>query len=456
MRYLVSLVLIVSTTMQSQTVSLEGVNIVDVISGTIIKNQNIQLNNDIIQQIGPRPFRKSDKRIKLKGKYVIPGLWDMHVHLTNVGKESLPLFITNGIIGVRDMGGNWKDIKKWKEQKHSYWPTIFSPGPILESKPFYQLVKQLMGPDFAKTRIPVPSPERAFEIIDSLNTEGVDFIKVRSAKDMPTLSAIVQFAKKKNLNVAGHIEANLRMMDALNIHLYSVEHTTFFQLLGAEDSIKESIIESFKSKSPYFTPTLIATENSRLNSTAFKDLTAIEKQQLSPELKENWEVFDAIKMLEAPMKWDSINAIFNEFSKRIVNPETLLAGTDLGVPGVLTGSSLHKELELLVNRLDVTNLTALKSATINASKTLGLQSEYGSIEENKKASLLVLDKNPLENIANTRTIYMVIHNGIIIDKEKGIELTADVENELNLSRKNYPNSILDHLKESIKRMKGNK
>ena len=452
MRYLAFLVLMITTTVQSQTISLERVNIIDVVSGKVIRDQNIQLKNDIILHIGPRPFRKSDKRIKLRGKYVIPGLWDMHVHLSNLGKESLPLFIANGVLGVRDMGGNWKNIKKWKEQEQNYWPIIYAPGPILESRPFYELVKKLMGPGFVETRIPVPSPERAFAIVDSLKTEGVDFIKVRSAKDIPTLSAIVKSAERNGLHVAGHIEANLRMMDALNIHLHSVEHTTFFQLLGIDDSEEKSIVASFKKKSPYFTPTLIATENSRLNSPKYETLGAIEKKQLSPELKENWEVFDAIKTLEPPMKWDSLNTVFNAFSKRIINPATLLAGTDLGVPGVLAGSSLHQELELLVNRLDVSNLNALQSATINASKALGLQSKYGSIAENMKASLLVLDKNPLENIANTRTIHMVIHNGVVIDMDKMTQLTTEVENELGLSRENYSNSTLNHLRGSLKKI----
>ena len=106
----------------SQTVSLEGVNIIDVLSGTIKENQNILLNGEHIESIDSTPFVNAQKRIDLKGKYVIPGLWDMHVHLTNLGSSSFPMFVFNGVTGVRDMGGDWNKLKTWKSQKNSNWP----------------------------------------------------------------------------------------------------------------------------------------------------------------------------------------------------------------------------------------------------------------------------------------------------------------------------------------------
>ena len=173
---------------------------------------------------------------------------------------------------------------------------------------------------------------------------------------------------------------------------------------------------------------------------------------MSPELDENWRVFDAIKVLESPMEWDSLYTVFNNFSKKILNPSTLLAGTDLGVPGLLPGSSLHMELELLVNELGISNLNAIQSATINPCKALGITSKYGSISEGKIASILILNKNPLLDISHLKNIHLVINRGETIDKKMTLQLEKGIKEEIKVQKKEYQNNILTHLKVALKRM----
>lgn len=437
----------------AQTVSLEGVNIIDVLSGTIKENQNILLNGEHIESIDSTPFVNAQKRIDLKGKYVIPGLWDMHVHLTNLGSSSFPMFVFNGVTGVRDMGGDWNKLKTWKSQKNSNWPEIYSPGPILESKSFYQLVQTIMGPEFTKTRIPIDSETDAKMAVDSLYREGIRFIKVRTIKDKETFSFITRACKEKGMKLVGHIEPNLDLVYALESGLFSVEHALFFQVLKASPSKRDSIIQAFKRNSPFFTPTLIATKATRLVDFRTKDsLPAAASEFVSPELDENWRVFDAIKVLESPMEWDSLYTVFNNFSKKILNPSTLLAGTDLGVPGLLPGSSLHMELELLVNELGISNLNAIQAATINPCKALGITSKYGSISEGKIASILILNKNPLLDISHLKNIHLVINRGETIDKKMTLQLEKGIKEEIKLHKKEYQNNILTHLKVALKRM----
>ncbi|MCL6273760.1 amidohydrolase family protein [Muricauda sp. 2012CJ35-5] len=447
------LIILVGINTYSQTVSLEGVNIIDVLSGTINENQNILLNGEYIESIGSKPFVNARKRINLRGKYMIPGLWDMHVHLTNLGSSSFPLFVINGVTGVRDMGGDWNKLKTWQTQNSSNWPVIYSPGPILESKAFYQLVQTLMGPEFVKSRIPIDSEVDINKAIDSLYIEGIRFIKVRTVKDKATLSAITKACKVKGMRLVGHIEPNLDIVHALESGLFSVEHALFFQVLKASPSKRDSIIQAFKRNSPFFTPTLIATKATRLVDFRIKDsLPAAASEFVSPELDENWRVFDAIKALESPMQWDSLYTVFNNFSKKILNPSTLLAGTDLGVPGLLPGSSLHMELELMVNELGISNLNAIRAATINPCKALGITSKYGSISEGKIASILILNKNPLLDISHLKNIHIVINRGETIDKKMTLQLEKGIKKEIKVHKKEYQNNILIHLKDALKRM----
>ncbi len=146
---------------------------------------------------------KGAQVVDAKGKFLIPGLWDMHVHLAKAGANTLPLFIANGVTSVRDMGGDYVEVLKWKKEVSAgtrLGPRIKTAGPILESSSNLERMKRERTIEpVERTRIGVPNPEAATAIVDSVAKLGVDFLKIRTVASLETYRAIVQAAKRNNL-----------------------------------------------------------------------------------------------------------------------------------------------------------------------------------------------------------------------------------------------------------------
>ncbi|NAS29892.1 amidohydrolase family protein [Flavobacteriaceae bacterium R38] len=445
---------------------IKNVNIVNVETGNIDPNMDIVIVDDRIKSI----IKHSDNTVYISeniyegsGKYLIPGLWDMHVHLSMIGKESLPLFVLNGVTGVRDMGGDWSKLKSWRERgdeiRQNTFPKIKTAGPILESPQFYDVLQQILGPNYVKDRIKIDSPERANKVVDSLSEMGVDLVKIRTVLSQDVFKAIADACKRNVISFTGHIDENIGIDFAVENGIETVEHDLFLQVLKMNNEEIKKVLETVSKSEVDFTPTLLAKYNTRLRPKnelieLLNDSLNYNKyrQYLSPKLIENWNIQITIQGLERPMKWDSLVVPLRSFSKLLSKEVNILAGTDSGVPGIIPGVGIHEELKMMVEELEVTNLEALQSATINATTNLKLENEYGLVKANFKADLLVLDANPLDDIANTFKINYVIKNGIVINKEdresKLIRMTEAVKNE----SETYSPETLTYLKEIIKIM----
>jgi imidazolonepropionase-like amidohydrolase len=418
------------------------VNIVDVASGTIHPNETVVVEGNRIIQMGKIIAIHSPKHqhsIDGRGKYMIPGLWDMHVHTMfgdwiPGGKQvSLPLFIANGVTGVRDMGGDLDTLLAWRKEIAAgtlIGPRMVIAGPMLDGpKPRF--------PD----SVSLASPEQARKTVDDLKSRGVDFIKVQSFILRDEYFAVVDEAKKQHLTLTGHVPDVIRASEASDAGQKSIEHLTGIfegcstreddflkgpktpkQFLDSFDQTKcNALIAQLARNHTWQVPTLVWERG--------QWLVDVTDYSHDPELKyapvswqqKSWPVFT--KSIIAELDTDPV-AARRQFVQRELDVVAamnkagiqFMAGTDTAAAvAVLPGSSLHTELEYFV-QAGFTPAEALRTATLNPAIFLGEESDRGTVAKGKIADLVLLDANPLDDIHNTRRISAVILNGRLLDR----------------------------------------
>ncbi|AHM58762.1 amidohydrolase [Flammeovirgaceae bacterium 311] len=390
--------------------AIKHVAVVDVTNGTLLIDQTILIQEENILSVGPSSTIKIPVKTNIvdaQGKYVIPGLWDMHVHLDMAGEESLPYFIANGVTGVRDMGTDQLDtLKRWRrevEQGQRIGPHIITAGPMLD------------GPFFVDIfRITVKTEDEARAAVDSLVAQGVDFIKIHQQITREAYFAAADQAQKHGISFVGHKPNVVSTLEVVEAGQKSIEH-----IIGIPDSSQVSF-SYIKEKGAWVTPTLVLIDK----LANYHSLVAEQDARMpfvSASLKEAWK-----KQTEA---WgegvDKTVSMMQEIKPLMLERTIqlhkkgvgLLAGTDLGVPYIFPGSSLHEELELYV-KSGMSPLDALRTATINPAKFLKMEETIGSVQEGKIADLVVLDSNPLEDISSIRNIVTVVFKGRVYERNR--------------------------------------
>ncbi|MEH6535774.1 MAG: amidohydrolase family protein [Psychroserpens sp.] len=413
-------------------------NIINVIDGSILSGQSILIDNGIIQSIGTHASMKNlaleNNHINIENKYIIPGMWDAHVHIDKLSNDiehssrMLSLYTLNGITSIREMGGNWSKIKKLKEKSMQlyYLPTIFTAGPIFENKAFVDwVVKQDNDVEFGQQRIGISTPEEVPFLLDSVLKLGVDFIKVRTAASPDTFFEIAKQCKKNGVKFCGHVDAKVDLYDAVNSGISSLEHVDIFQLTGMTESKMDSIVLLMKTLNTYYCPTLTYFKQHRIyNKDTIKaflsdsTFTTYRKRAYASK-----SLLDKSKQAigwaeESQVPWKKMESNSLKFGKKIVESNiSILAGTDGANALVLPGLSLFEELKLYETEFQMDNLSILQTATINPAKYFNIQ-DIGLVKEGFIADLVILDKNPIENIENIKTTNSVIKSGKLITKDE--------------------------------------
>lgn len=463
-----------------KVVLIKSINIIDVKTGEILLNRDIRIKDDKITNIditGILNATKSTFVINGKGKYILPGLWNMHTHSTQQSEWlHHPLYIANGVTGIRDMSGQlnkkdsyWagsKERLKWNQELNEN--NRISPRYVLQSS--YQIdgASSVPGgfPDFFKLQ----KEEDVPELLKFYKNENVDFIKVYFEIPPKSFRKLAEEAPKYGMHIAGHKPMFLSLEESINLGQRSFEHGRIFMFecspvaeeLRTSANYKElfsksktSIIKDFdtvkskklmtlmREKNTHWTPTL---------QTLKSDAYAHEKVFLdNPNLK-------YIPNLRRKIWWNpSINSasknnlsvegkgvnrnFYQAVQKQIANANKLdvpiMAGTDVTDPYVFAGFSLHTELKDLTES-GLSNLEAIQTATIIPAKFAQLELKHGTIEVGKVADLLILDANPLENIGNTTKINGVLLNGVYYNKNKLEELkskTASIASSFHMNIK---------------------
>ena len=423
---------------KESTILINNATIINVIDGSLLKRRSILINKGIIQSIGTYAQLKrlalKKNHIDIEHKYVIPGLWDMHAHIDKLStnfehsKSMLSLFTLNGVTSIREMGGNWSKIKKLQDasnQSH-FLPSIFTAGPILENKAFVDWVAKVDNdPEFKKQRVRIGTSLEVERIIDSVIRLGVDFLKIRTAASKEVFFEIAKQAKLKGVSFAGHVDAKVDLYEAVKSGISSLEHLDIFQLSGMSDTKMDSIVLLMKQLKTGYSPTLTYFKKHRiydrtklkafLNDSTYS--TFPNRAYASKRLLE--KSFLAIKRSDgSQVPWEKMETNFLKFANKIVRNNVLvLAGTDGANALVLPGFSLHEELKLYHSELKMTPLQVLQSATINPAIYFGIEDKKGQIKKGFVADLVVLNKNPLLDIANIETINSVLKSGKLLTND---------------------------------------
>lgn len=361
------------------------------------------------------------------GLYLIPGLWDMHVHLTVAGRMSVPLFPVNGVTGVRDMGGDLATIDSYRAEIARgtlLGPRIYRAGPFLDGQKKTALY-----------RVTLRSADDGRHAVDSLKQLGVDFIKVHNRVPREAYFAVLAEARKLNLPVAGHLPRGISPSEAALAGQASIEHTESllegvhfadsnsqrhtsredFALLSGDAA--DSLFAVFKRSGTAIDPTLVeynvfahigdvlVTRDSRL-------------QYTSPELRAYWNRFFPPDTAETIAATAGRREYFRRFMGLVYAMHNagvpILTGTDVGASYIYPGFSLHDELALLVEA-GVPPADVLKAATSGAARFLGVSDSVGTVQAGKLADLVIIDGDPLVDIRSTRSIRTVIVNGRVLD-----------------------------------------
>ena len=368
------------------------------------------------------------------GKFLIPGLWDMHVHMVfgdwfPGGKEvTLPLFIANGITGVRDMGGELDVLQQWRKEIAAgtlIGPRIVMSGPMLDGP----------KPRFPSS-IAIKTPEDGRRAVDDLKRRGADFIKLQSLIPREAVFAIADEAKKQGIPFVGHVPDAVRASEASNAGQKSFEH--LIGIFEGSSPLEDEFIKGTKTEKQF-----LATYDAKRAETLFALLAKNQTWQCPTlvwerggNLIDQTDFAHDTRAKYVPAYWkdvtwkrftDEIEHDFNtddlatrkafvEKELEVVNAMhragiPFLAGTDTP-PGVyiFPGFSLHEELQRFV-AAGFTPMEALQTATLNPAEFLGMDDRLGTIKKDKIADLVLLNANPLDDISNTQKIAAVIVNG---------------------------------------------
>jgi imidazolonepropionase-like amidohydrolase len=437
---------------------IENVSIIDAVNPTAQLNKTVVIVGNRINAIGEKgkvSFPAKAKIINGKGRYLIPGLWDSHVHLSS-GKASFPLFVANGVTSVREMGGDLQQIKQLREQVATgqlLGPRIKMAGTFLESERWLKWATDLAKKDghvelleTLSKRIGVANPEHAKEVIKTLAESGVDLIKVRNSHSPETFLAILSEAKKYGLPVAAHAP-RMNLISVSESGLKSVEHVDTVAVARGDLDLKE-LAKAFAQNGTWYSPTLVVGIKWRLTpketlSKILNDVEGkIEKRNLyvTPATLQKWKRDFESQKNEGTFDWAAqTRKGIDEFRTMYKEGVGILAATDFGAVLTYAGFSLHDELEALVTEGGLTPFEALQAATRNPPYFFNMQDEIGTIEAGKIADLVLLTANPLENITNTKKISGVILNGKYLSQLDLKVLLETAKEQVQKENKNQKN-----------------
>ena len=381
---------------------ISNVSIIPMSEDTVLTHQFVLIDSGRIKRISGHQdssnIPSSTFMIDGSGKYLMPGLTDLHVHLND--DNNLLLMIANGVTTARNMAGHpfHLQLREEIENREILGPTLCTASPILES------ADKLWGISIGLTNI-----TEARDTIIALKKKGYDFIKIYHTLTPDLYRRILQVGDSINIQIVGHIPIQVELSETLSLNQYSIEHIDIDQMRVISTRISlEKKAEMIGASGKWVCPTLIVHKKIQSHPDdptlqrdyehyVDKDTRAFWKQGLS----------DGESELELQMKL--VRMMFNSGAK-------LLTGTDCLNSYVLPGFSLHEELEELVSA-GLPEFEVLKASTINAAEFLKRKQDIGTIEVGKIADLILLEGNPLENIVNTKRI-----NGVMV---KGKWFTAD-------------------------------
>ncbi len=422
-------------------------NIVDVITGKIIPNRNVLVQNGKIISIDSfiSTIPKNVKIINAEGQYLMPSLWDMHIHTISLSPQlHFPLLIANGVTGVRDMGDgdSWiSDSNDTSTRDKTIWEKQSKENNLLIPKIIQACsyhVEELDAIDKNNYK------QKVAELISKLKARGEPFIKVQLEEAKLPDYIFYEFqlqAKSQGIPILGHLPPNLEINRIIDNGFKSIEHAwalipycvkekkqfekdiqqKSYEINHQDSTVTTEVLKHIANKGMYYVPTHVTSNRKEFlafepNFNKNPNNCYTENTQLFFWKSLNWlhtKGYDEKKDLPILKAYYTRGLEVTKLAH--INGVKILAGTDALDRNVYYGFSLHDELKELV-RAGLTNAEVLKTATYNAAEYYELTEYYGSIEVGKKADFILLNKNPLDAIENTQTINAVFYNNCWYNK----------------------------------------
>lgn len=390
---------------ESTAIVFQNVNLITMTEDKVLENQSVVIKDGLIAGIGEFQtvaIPQGAQIIEGEGKYLMPGLVDMHVHLwLYKGEENL--YLANGVTSIQNMWGRPEHLRRKESNNRSLAGLrIFTTGPIMDgSTPIW------IGSKVLKT------PEEAKKAVISVQESGYDAVKVYELLTVEVYEEIMKTAKEIGIRVVGHVPRAVELRQSLELGQDSIEHLSGYRLENIENEAEMTVENNV-----WNTPTLALTQINKEEH----EIEGLE--YMHPETVKMWQDTKQkggyVRDLE---KHQYIVGIIHEKGGK------LLAGTDANNPFVVPGFSLHSELEYLAGA-GLTPYEVLRTATYNPAEFLGQLDQLGTVEEGKAADLILLSKNPLEDIKNTRTLEGTMVRGIWLTSE-------DLQGELEKLKESY-------------------
>jgi len=457
----------------------EHVNIIDVETSSVAPDMTVLIVDGVIKDIAPTSQFQNPEGATVhsaRGKYMLPGLWDMHSHSIKASPQlHHPLLIANGVTALRDMSGCldeddafWAcigDRQNWEAEARA--GTRVSPRYVLQSS--FQMNGSNSIPTGAPSFFNIEDDQHAREAVEFYKKDGADFIKVYEELSAAQYDALVAAAAANSLDISGHMPTKISLRHALSAGQTSIEHARLFfmecyadiqafreldnpvrthyrayrrRFLDEQDSIHcDAMMKEMAASETWWVPTLGTVKmGAYADDPAFRD---------DPRLK-------YISMVQQVLMWgpdaDNMAAhaidddgrhlergLFKLSLKHIGEAHNhgvkILVGTDVLDTYIFPGFAVHDELSMLVDA-GLSPVEALQAATLSPARFSGLEAFGGTVEQGKWADLLILNANPLDNIENTEDIFAVISYGHYYDRSALDELLAFSEEQAGSLRTN--------------------
>ncbi len=434
-----------------EAIVIYNAKIIDIQSGTISENRAILIDSGVIKTIAPatelREMVARENQIDAKNKYIIPGLWDMHIHLEGSdliedNKALLPVYIAYGITTVRDAASDLgEQVLTWRNEINEEMllgPQIFTAGRKLEG------INSIWKGD-----LEIANGEDLHQMLDTLEGYKVDFVKItENTLSGELFLASVLAAKERGFLVSGHVPYDLTIQQLADAGFSSIEHASYVLRLGSDEQKYVDRIRSGERAKSEANEDYFIHFDQRRATAAYKELaktnisvtpTLIGGKQLAYLDVDDHKNDDFLKYLTrrftANYQWridrmagdtpeqtqrrkDRYLLIANQLPYLRNAGINIMAGSDSAALNtfVYPALALHEEL-VLFREAGLTPIQILQSATINGAKFMGVEDTLGSIAEGKQADIVILNTNPLNDIRSTQDIYAVINNGTLFDRK---------------------------------------
>lgn len=431
----------------SNNTTIVHVTVVDIATGKESPDQTVVLQGDHIVSVGrfdATVVAPQGRVVDADGAYLIPGLWDMHVHIQDL--EDLPLYIANGVTGVRMMFGvkRSNDLRA-RLAKEPAAPEVLFGSIIVDGDP----------PVWPGSII-IHNANDARRAVDEIKASGADFVKIYNGIPRDAYFALVEESRKQNIPFVGHLPFEIRASEASDAGQRSIEHLTGIAIACSwreQDLIKQlrpmryientnlmadairsfdaarcqDMFAQFRRNMTWQVPTLcVHRAMGYMNDSHFtSDLRAA---YMSGEVRRRWDPSNDFRFRRWPPAEFELRRGLFKADEQMVGlmfraGVPLLAGTDAMNPYCMPGFSLHDELGLFVES-GLTPLAALQTATLRPAEFLGRTSELGSVAPGKRADLVLLSADPLADIHNTTQIQSVWLRGKYFDRAALDQLLA--------------------------------